>query len=630
MLSYSKLFSFLLLSSLVLAQNLTSTYQIWTTPILIDSGSSKENTLTIGQNFRLYPSNVSQTEVFIVTHPSNPNIIFASANTIVFNPFFVSEGIYVTSNGGNSWYGSDTCKGAPINLHGGDPGITINKDGTFIITRRGFSPGLYSHYSTNFGVTWSNQKTITNDDLERGTMTSDVHPSSPYYGRSYTAWVKFAPPFPLNLAVTNDGGISWSAPVQINNPIQRSAGGDITMGPNGKVYVCWAGVTSVSPFTEDFVGVASSTNGGTSWQVTENAFDMNGINGILTQKGNIRVNGLPNIAVDTTGGPRNGWIYIITTQKNLSPAGSDPDVILNRSTDNGLTWSTGIRVNQDPVNNGKIQYFPAVHVDKQGGLNVIFYDDRNTTSDSSGVFLARSEDGGNNWREFEISDKNFKPLPIGGLGQGYQGDNISITSSNNKLWPVWMDNRQIINPPTILTAVSDTSSVLLTWTDNSDNELGFIIERKEGAISSGNTFIVIDTTEENITTYLDIDLKPKTTYTYRLLAYNQDGTSEYSNLIEAETMGEIDSTLYIYILKANYPNPFTSKTTIEFELAFSSIATLKIFDILGNKVATLVNNELSAGTYEIEFNSEGLASGIYFYQLQAGSFTDTKKMILLR
>ncbi len=56
-------------------------------------------------------------------------------------------------------------------------------------------------------------------------------------------------------------------------------------------------------------------------------------------------------------------------------------------------------------------------------------------------FLARSEDGGNNWREFEISDKNFKPLPIGGLGQGYQGDNISITSSNNKLWPVWMDNR---------------------------------------------------------------------------------------------------------------------------------------------------------------------------------------------
>ncbi len=136
--------------------------------------------------------------MFIVTHPSNPDIMFAACNTIIFNPFFVSEGCYATTNGGNSWYGSDTCKGAPINLHGGDPGITINKDGTFILTRRGFSPGLYSHYSTDFGITWSNQKTITNDDLERGTMTSDVHPSSPYFGRSYAAWVKFAPPFPIN------------------------------------------------------------------------------------------------------------------------------------------------------------------------------------------------------------------------------------------------------------------------------------------------------------------------------------------------------------------------------------------------------------------------------------------------
>jgi len=544
MLFYSKLSTFLLLSTIILAQNL-----------------SKENSLFIGENFRIYPSNVSQTEVFIVTHPSNPNIIFASANTIVFSPFFVSEGIYATTNGGNNWYGSDTCKGQPINLHGGDPGITINKNGTFIVTRRGFSPGLYSHYSTDFGLTWSNQKTISNDDLERATMTSDVHPTSSFYGRSYSAWVKFAPPFPLQFSFTDDGGMNWSTPAQINNPIQRSAGGDITMGPNGKVYVCWAGVTSVSPFTEDFVGVASSTNGGTNWQVTENAFDMNGINGILTQKGNIRVNGLPNIAVDTTGGPRNGWIYIITTQKNLAPAGGDPDVILNRSTNGGQTWSAGIRVNQDPVNNGKIQYFPAVHVDKQGGLNVIFYDDRNTTSDSSGVFLARSEDGGNNWREFEISDKNFKPLPIGGLGQGYQGDNISITSGNNKLWPIWMDNR---------------TGTYQIWT--------VPIE-----ISS-----------------VDVEQTPET-------------ISEFS-------------------LEQNYPNPFNPSTKIDFSISAvnanatkqSQLVTLKVYDVLGNEVATLINEEKPAGSYVVEFNAIDLSSGIYFYQLRAASFIETKKMILIR
>ena len=121
---YLKLLSFLLLPTLLSAQNF-----------------QKENNLIVGENFRIYQSNVSQTEVFIVTHPSNPNIMFAACNTIIFNPFFVSEGCYATTNGGSSWYGSDTCKGAPINLHGGDPGITINKNGTFILTRRGFSPG---------------------------------------------------------------------------------------------------------------------------------------------------------------------------------------------------------------------------------------------------------------------------------------------------------------------------------------------------------------------------------------------------------------------------------------------------------------------------------------------------------
>ncbi|NWG28756.1 MAG: T9SS type A sorting domain-containing protein [Ignavibacteriaceae bacterium] len=280
---------------------------------------------------------------------------------------------------------------------------------------------------------------------------------------------------------------------------------------------------------------------------------MNGINGYLPQKGNIRVNGLPNIAIDTTGGPRHGWIYIITTQKNLSPAGSDPDVILNRSTDGGLTWSSGIRVNQDAVNNGKIQYFPAVHVDKQGGLNVIFYDDRNTTSDSTGVFLARSEDGGNTWKEFQISDKNFKPLPIGGLGQGYQGDNISITSGNNKLWPVWMDNR---------------TGIYQIWTSPIE-------------ISS----------------------------------------------VDVETTPEIISE---FRLEQNYPNPFNPSTTLSFVIGQRSLVSLKLYDVLGNEVATLINEEKPAGSYEIEFNANDLSSGIYFYQLRAGLFVDTKKMILLR
>ena len=404
--------------------------------------TNKISSIVIGENYRIYPSNVTQTEVFIVKSPVDENILFSSGNTLNFIPFFISEGIYVTTNGGDSWQGSDTCQGEPISFHGGDPGITIDKNGTFIITRLGRSPfaGLFSHFSTDNGQTWSFQKAISTDDLERAAITTDAITTSPFYGRTYAAWVKLSTPFSLAFAFTDDGAQNWSEPQQINNPINRSAGGDITTGPNGEVYVSWAGLTDTSPFKEIFVGFASSSNGGVNWSVTENAFEVNGITGVLANKGNIRVNGLPSIVVDTTDGTRRGWIYIVTGQKDLAPAGSDPDIILNRSTDGGSTWSPAIRVNQDAINNGKTQYFPTVHVDKFGAIDIIFYDDRNTSNDSSGVFLARSTDGGDSWTEFEISDHNYKPVPIGGLGQGYQGDNIDITSTNSKLWPVWMDN----------------------------------------------------------------------------------------------------------------------------------------------------------------------------------------------
>jgi hypothetical protein len=413
--------------------------------LLISSGIFAQNPdspQTIGGNHRIYPSNVTQTEAFITKDPGESNGFFVTCNTITFIPFFISEGVYVTSDAGTSWRGDDTCTGNPVPYHAGDPGIAVDKNGTFILTHKGQTPfvGLYSHYSLDRGLTWSAQKVISTDDLERASLVSDFMPASPYFGRTYAAWVKFATPFPIMFSYTNDGAKAWADQRAVNNPSSRSAGGDLAMGLNGKVYVCWAGVTETTPFKEILVGFARSSNGGDTWTVTENAFPVNGISGVLPNKSNIRVNGLPTMAIDTSGGPRRGWIYIVTCQKDLSPSGSDPDIILYRSTDDGATWSPGIRVNQDALNNGKTQYFPAIHVDRSGAVDIIFYDDRRTTNDSAGVFLARSRDGGNTWTEYQISDHNYKPVPIGGLGQGYQGDNIDLSSTSTKLISVWMDN----------------------------------------------------------------------------------------------------------------------------------------------------------------------------------------------
>jgi hypothetical protein len=394
-------------------------------------------------NIRIYPSVVTQTEPVIAVSPTDPLLLFASARSINTASGFSSEGVYVSTDGGTHWAGSDTCTGPLLANHGGDPGVMVTTGGRIVLTHIGsVFPGVYSHYSTDRGGTWSPATTLTSQQPEdKGTVAMDMDPGSPYYGHLYAAWVNFVSPFPVLISRSTDEGGSWSVPTTINTPPpRRCSGGSAAVGLDGRLYVVWAGMTPTAPFLEDFAGFASSSNGGTSWNVAQNIYDMGGINGTLATKGNIRVNGLPQIAVDRSAGIRRGWLYVVTSEKELSPAGGDPDIILHRSSDGGSTWSTGIRVNHDSFNNGKIQYFPAMDVDQEGTVNIMFCDDRNTAADSAEIMLARSTDGGDTWSEQVISNHRFKPKPIIGGSSNYQGDHLALLCVGSKLYALWMDD----------------------------------------------------------------------------------------------------------------------------------------------------------------------------------------------
>lgn len=90
------------------------------------------------------------------------------------------------------------------------------------------------------------------------------------------------------------------------------------------------------------------------------------------------------------------------------------------------------------------------------------------------------------------------------------------------------------------------------------------------------------------------------------------------------------ATVIHFELKQNYPNPFNPSTTIKYEIPERCSVSIKVYDVLGNEVAMLVNEDKQAGAYEVEFDGSALTSGIYFYQLKAGEFVATKKMILLK
>ncbi len=99
--------------------------------------------------------------------------------------------------------------------------------------------------------------------------------------------------------------------------------------------------------------------------------------------------------------------------------------------------------------------------------------------------------------------------------------------------------------------------------------------------------------------------------------------------IVTSVKGDI-TTITNYRLEQNYPNPFNPTATIKYQIPELNFVTLKIFDVLGSEIITLVKKEKPAGSYEIEFDGTGLPSGIYYYQLQAGSFVETKKMVLMK
>lgn len=184
--------------------------------------------------------------------------------------------------------------------------------------------------------------------------------------------------------------------------------------------------------------------------------------------------------------------------------------------------------------------------------------------------------------------------------------------------------------PTNLTLEYKNGMITLRWKDNSMVEDGYVVKKskkEKGVWEVPQVYMLLRDEEE-----LDkITCEPPEELKFDIWAYNFAGESDY--LSTEFTVTDVEKSDHIpltYYLSQNYPNPFNPETNIDFDLPSSEKVTLKVYDLLGREIKTLIEKELMAGKHKIKFDGGSLTSGIYFYKIIAGNYTETKKLLLLR
>ncbi len=177
------------------------------------------------------------------------------------------------------------------------------------------------------------------------------------------------------------------------------------------------------------------------------------------------------------------------------------------------------------------------------------------------------------------------------------------------------------------TAKVNGTDVTLNWsTATETNNNGFEVQRKSGKDFTTIGFVRGKGTTTEVQNYSFSETKlPVGKYSYRLKQIDFNGSFEYSGIVNVDLYSPTE-----FVLDQNYPNPFNPSTFISYSLPQNSFVTLKVYDVLGNEVTTLVNEIKSAGKYDVRFDASNLSNGVYLYSLQADNFTSTKKMILIK
>lgn len=565
-------------------------------------------------------SNIIQSENSVFVSPSNHNVVVNANNSSQWDGSMATGGgvgVFVSRNGGQTWTSTTSIPNSYS-----DPACVIDLTGRIYVNYIGYGfdaandsaivKGQNIAFSDDFGITWSYSVIGLSHRLgflaDKNHLWVDNSSTSLYKGRLYCAWMDYNYDSlgPLNptghqhimFTSSSDKGLTWLPHYNITlnfNTGYSNQGVNIQTGPNGEIYLCWAiyddlpycvNIPPKDPVCflpdENAIGFAAHFIGGKLPPIMPNGAGMNwivkrainNIKGIRSGISTFRVNSFPVMAVNQN----NGNIYIVWTNQGVPGNNNgDADIYFIRSTDRGNTWGTPVRVNQDPINNQKKQFFPWITFDKFSGyIAVIFYDHRNNVTNAGKweTYVAISKDEGNTWEDFPVSDASFDLQPIPGILGNYAGDYIGISMSNFKVYPVWSDAR---------------TGRMLAYTSP------FILgHRTPGKTSSfaTDTFLL-----ENAASIED---------------------SSFSGF-------NLNNNFFIF------SNPAKDNVNIVFNISSESIISMSIYNILGSKILYTMNEEKHlAGTIKKQIDVENnFNAGIYICKAIINEQTFIKKFVII-
>lgn len=390
-------------------------------------------------------------EPSVAIDPANPDhLVAVSIQGPQQNNPGVTNYAYVSTDGGRSWKTSPYPN--PQRRRLGDDVVTFAADGTAIRAYIAFdgirlprptkaNSGIIVSTSRD-GITWNEPVAVVDllnsvtPHQDKPWIKVDNNPDSPHKGNVYISWTRFdeygsrSPEHKTHIyfSRSRDACKSFSVPHRISEKpgdcVDSSGtvmGAVPTVGPKGEVYVVWAG--------PDGLVSTKSTDGGHTFGKNQVITDTPGgwdfaVNGLG------RCNGCPSAGVDLSKGKDRGSIYVNWGDKRHG----DPDSFISVSRDGGETWSKPLRVNDDPVGNGKEQFFTFMAVDPvDGSVNVAFYDRRDYEGARTGLTLARSVDGGRSFVNHKVAQEPFLCDR-----SGFFGDYIGVDAYGGRVAIVYM------------------------------------------------------------------------------------------------------------------------------------------------------------------------------------------------